>query len=59
MRDFELRSKILILGGNCKVATYYMEPSRTFSEFLLIPNLTTKACTPANVKLEDTVSQIQ
>ncbi|CAN7707912.1 IMP dehydrogenase [Paenibacillus sp. LjRoot153] len=34
------------------MATYYMEPSRTFSEFLLIPNLTTKDCTPANVKLK-------
>lgn len=34
------------------MATYYLEPSRTFSEFLLIPNLTTKACTPANVQLK-------
>ncbi|WP_309123381.1 IMP dehydrogenase [Paenibacillus sp.] len=34
------------------MATYYTEPSRTFSEFLLIPNLTTKACTPANVSLK-------
>jgi len=33
------------------MATYYNEPSRTFSEYLLIPNLTTKACTPANVSL--------
>ncbi|WP_282939995.1 IMP dehydrogenase [Paenibacillus sp. RC67] len=34
------------------MATYYLEPSRTFSEFLLIPNLTTKECTPANVRLK-------
>lgn len=33
------------------MAIYYTEPSRTFSEFLLIPNLTTKDCTPANVDL--------
>jgi IMP dehydrogenase len=29
-----------------------MEPSRTFSEFLLVPNLTTKECTPDNVSLK-------
>lgn len=29
-----------------------MEPSRTFSEFLLVPNLTTKACNPSNVSLK-------
>lgn len=34
------------------MATYYTEPSRTFSEYLLIPNLTTKDCTPANVTLK-------
>lgn len=34
------------------MATYFMEPSRTFSEFLLIPNLTTKDCNPANVSLK-------
>lgn len=33
------------------MATYYTEPSRTFSEFLLIPNLTSKTCNPANVSL--------
>ena len=31
------------------MAYYYIEPSRTFSEFLLIPNLTSKECNPANV----------
>lgn len=30
---------------------YYKEPSRTFSEFLLIPNLTTKDCVPDNISL--------
>jgi IMP dehydrogenase len=29
----------------------YSEPSRTFSEYLLIPNLTTKDCVPSNVNL--------
>ena len=33
------------------MAFYYKEPSRTFSEYLLIPNLTTKACHPQNVSL--------
>ena len=33
------------------MATYYNEPSRTFSEYLLIPNRTTKACFPSNVSL--------
>lgn len=34
------------------MATYYTEPSRTFSEFLLIPNLTTRDCIPANIGLK-------
>ncbi|TDF98320.1 IMP dehydrogenase [Paenibacillus piri] len=34
------------------MAYYYLEPSRTFSEFLLLPNLTKKDCTPANVSLK-------
>ncbi|SFS47810.1 IMP dehydrogenase [Paenibacillus sp. BC26] len=34
------------------MAHYYMEPSRTFSEFLLVPNLTTKDCNPSNVNLK-------
>ncbi|SFL75922.1 IMP dehydrogenase [Paenibacillus sp. 1_12] len=33
------------------MAKYYNEPSRTFTEYLLIPNLSTKDCTPANVSL--------
>jgi len=34
------------------MAFYYSEPSRTFSEFLLLPNLTTKTCTPDRVSLK-------
>jgi len=34
------------------VVYYYNEPSRTFNEYLLIPNLTTKDCTPENVNLQ-------
>ncbi len=33
------------------MAFYYNEPSRTFSEYLLIPNLTRKECVPENVDL--------
>jgi len=41
------------------VAFYYLEPSRTFSEFLLIPNLTTKDCTPANVDLKTPITKFK
>lgn len=34
------------------MAYFYDEPSRTFSEFLLLPNLTTKECFPDNVNLK-------
>ena len=34
------------------MAFYYTEPSRTFSEFLLVPNLTSKDCNPSNVSLK-------
>src|SRR5512143_2253441 len=33
------------------MAFIYDEPSRTFGEYLLIPNLTTKQCFPSNVDL--------
>jgi len=33
------------------MAYYYSEPSRTFSEYLLLPNLTRKDCVSDNVKL--------
>lgn len=34
------------------MAFYYNEPSRTFSEYLLIPGYTGENCTPANVNLK-------
>src|SRR5688572_11273377 len=33
------------------MAFIYEEPSRTFGEYLLVPNLTTKDCVPAQVNL--------
>jgi len=33
------------------MAYFYPEPSHTFSEYLLVPNLTRKDCTPASVDL--------
>ncbi len=33
------------------MAHYYTEPSRTFSEYLLIPGYTSETCIPANVSL--------
>jgi IMP dehydrogenase len=34
------------------MAKFILEPSRTFSEYLLIPNLTKKDCIPSNVSLK-------
>ncbi len=34
------------------MAYYFNEPSRTFSEYLLVPNLTTRECTPDKISLE-------
>lgn len=34
------------------MAFYYNEPSRTFNEYLLLPNLTRKECVPDNVSLK-------
>ncbi|MFF2531194.1 IMP dehydrogenase [Brevibacillus sp. NPDC058079] len=39
------------------MAFYYTEPSRTFNEFLLLPNLTTKECTPNNVDLSTPITK--
>ena len=33
------------------MATYFNEPSHTFSEYLLIPGYTDERCVPANVSL--------
>jgi len=41
------------------MAFYYNEPSRTFSEYLLIPNLTTKECTPQNIDLKTPIVKFQ
>ncbi len=41
------------------MAFYYTEPSRTFSEFLLIPNLTTKECNPGNVNLKTPITKFK
>ena len=38
--------------GGLYMAYYYSEPSRTFSEYLLIPGYTTPECIPANVSLK-------
>ncbi|MCI2196750.1 MAG: IMP dehydrogenase, partial [Eubacterium sp.] len=34
------------------MAQYFDEPSRTFSEYLLIPGYTSRECIPANVSLK-------
>ncbi|MFM9330521.1 IMP dehydrogenase [Paenibacillus mesotrionivorans] len=41
------------------MAFYYDQPSRTFSEYLLIPNLTTKACIPDNVQLRTPITRFR
>ena len=41
------------------MAIYYNEPSRTFSEYLLIPNLTTKECIPDNVSLRTPITKFK
>lgn len=41
------------------MAFYYPEPSRTFSEYLLIPNLTRKDCTSANVSLRTPLTRFR
>ena len=39
------------------MAFYYNEPSRTFSEYLLIPNLTRKDCISENVSLKTPIAR--
>lgn len=41
------------------MAFYYTEPSRTFSEYLLVPNLTAKDCIPSKVSLKTPVSKFR
>lgn len=41
------------------MAIFYNEPSRTFSEYLLIPNLTTKNCNPENISLKTPITRFK
>lgn len=41
------------------MAYYYEQPSRTFSEFLLVPGLTTRDCVPGNVDLRTPVTKFR
>lgn len=41
------------------MAFYYEQPSRTFSDYLLIPNLTTKSCIPENVMLRTPIARFK
>ncbi len=41
------------------MAYYYSEPSRTFSEYLLIPGYTSPDCIPANVNLTTPLTRFQ
>jgi IMP dehydrogenase len=41
------------------LAIFYKEPSRTFNEYLLIPNLTTKECVPDNVDLRTPIAKFK
>jgi IMP dehydrogenase len=41
------------------MAHYYNEPSRTFTEYLLLPNLTTKECSPQNISLKTAIVKYQ
>lgn len=39
------------------MAFFYNDPSRTFSEYLLVPNLTTKECIPSKVDLKTPIAK--
>ena len=41
------------------MATYFNEPSRTFSEYLLIPGYTSEDCIPANVSLKTPITKFK
>ena len=41
------------------MAFYYKEPSRTFSEYLLIPGYSSKECLPQNVSLKTPVTKFK
>ena len=41
------------------MAYFFNEPSRTFSEYLLLPNLTTRECTPENISLKTPIAKFK
>lgn len=41
------------------MAKYYNEPSRTFSEYLLFPNYSSKECVPENVSLRTPITKFK
>ena len=41
------------------MAYYYEEPSRTFSEYLLVPGYSSSECTPANVSLKTPITKFK
>lgn len=41
------------------MAVYYNEPSRTFSEYLLIPSYSDENCTPNNVDLKTPITKFK
>ncbi|MEG1662940.1 MAG: IMP dehydrogenase, partial [Clostridia bacterium] len=41
------------------MAKYYEEPSRTFSEYLLIPGFTDENCIPTNVSLKTPLAKFK
>ncbi len=51
------RLTIHYVGEEIIMATIYSDISRTFSEYLLLPNLTTKDCMPENVDLATPITK--
>ena len=51
MAHLALQALVDLKEGEEFMAVLFDQESRTFSEFLLVPNLTTKDCTPDNVDL--------
>ena len=41
------------------MAYYFNEPSRTFSEYLLVPGYTSEECIPANVSLSTPLTKFR
>jgi len=49
---------MLSIGGD-KMAEFYTEPSRTFSEYLLVPGYSSKECKTENVSLKTPVTKFK